>query len=132
MKAELEAMFQDFVLNERPEELITSINGIALPEDYLSFMSEHNGGEGPLGENNYGCFYRMEELQEANDDYEVTKWWPGYVVLGSDMSGQLWAYNPEKGIYCQIDSGNTDEDTYYTISDSFESFLIRMDEELQD
>ncbi|MBP1555833.1 MAG: hypothetical protein J6U30_07120, partial [Oscillospiraceae bacterium] len=81
MKAELEAMFQDFVLNERPEELITNINGIALPEDYLSFMSEHNGGEGPLGENNYGCFYRMEELQEVNDDYEVTKWWPGYVVL---------------------------------------------------
>ena len=49
--------------------------------------------------------------------------WPSYIVIGSDMSGQLWAYNPEKKIFCQIDSDNTDEDTYYTISKSFEEFL---------
>ena len=42
----------------------------------------------------------------------------------------LWAYNPEKRTYCQIDSCNTDDDTYYTVSDSFESFLINMDREL--
>ncbi len=24
-------------------------------------MSEHNGGEGPLGENNHGRFYKLEE-----------------------------------------------------------------------
>lgn len=41
-------------------------------------------------------------------------------------------YNPEKKIYCQIDSMNTDEDTYYTISNSFEEFLINMDKELAD
>ena len=46
------------------------------------------------------------------------------------MSGQLWAWNPEKRIWCQIDSCNIDEDTYYTISDSFEAFLANMDEEL--
>ncbi len=37
-----------------------------------------------------------------------------------------------KEIYCQIDSMNTDEDTYYTISSSFEEFLINMDKELVD
>ena len=42
----------------------------------------------------------------------------------------LWAYDPGKGVYCQIDSCNTDEDTYYMISGSLEEFLIRMDEEL--
>ena len=55
--------------------------------------------------------------------YEVQENWPGYVVIGSDMSGQLWAYCPENKTYCQIDSANTDPDTYYTISDSFENFL---------
>ena len=65
-----------------------------------------------------------------NDEYEVRKNWPGYVVIGSDMSGQLWAYNPEKKIYCQIDSCNNDDDTYYTVSYSFEEFLNKMDEEL--
>ena len=125
-----EEMFIEFEFNEKPDTLVTSINGVALPEDYLAFMKEHNGGEGSLGENNYGCFYRFEELEEVNDEYEVQTNWPGYVVIGSDMSGQLWAYNPEKEIYCQIDSENTDDDTYYTKSKSFEEFLNKMDEEL--
>lgn len=125
-----EEMFKEFEFNEEPETIITSINGLDLPEEYLAFMKEHDGGEGPLGEYNYGCFYRFEELEEVNEEYEVQTNWPGYIVIGSDMSGQLWAYNPEKKIFCQIDSDNTDEDTYYTISKSFEEFLNNMDEEL--
>lgn len=128
---QMEEIFKEFEFNEKPEEMITELNGMPLPEDYLAFMREHNGGEGPLGENNYGCFYRLEELAEVNAEYDVPNNWPGYVVLGSDMSGQLWAWNPEKRIWCQIDSGNIDEDTYYTISDSFEAFLANMDEELR-
>ena len=125
-----EEMFKEFEFNEKPESVLESVKGLELPDDYLDFMREHNGGEGPLGENNYGCFYRFEELEEVNDDYEVQDNWPGYVVIGSDMGGQLWAYNPEKKIYCQIDSMNTDEETYYTQAGSFEEFLRKMDEEL--
>ena len=43
-------MFKDFEFNEKPEELIYEVNGMVLPTDYLAFMKEHNGGEGPLGE----------------------------------------------------------------------------------
>ena len=124
----MEEMFKEFDFNEKPEEIIKEVNGISLPEEYLVFMSEHNGGEGPLGENNYGCFYKLEDLKEINDEYEVQKWWPGFVVIGSDMGDMLWGYNPEKKIYCQIDSCNTDEDTYFTVSASFEEFLEKMDE----
>lgn len=123
-------MFEAFEFNDRPEKMITEVNGLKLPQDYLSFMEEHNGGEGPLGENNYGCFYKLEELQEINEEYDVMNSWPGYIVIDSDMGGQLWAYNPSMGIYCQIDSTNTDEDTYDTVSKSLEEFLVRMDEEL--
>ena len=122
-------MFREFDFNEKPEELISDVNGIRLPDDYLAFMSEHNGGEGPLGENNYGRFFKLEELEKINDEYDVQHSWPGCVVIGG-IDDALWAYNPSKGIYCQIDSCNIDEDTYYTISDSFEEFLIKMDEEL--
>ena len=58
-----EEMFKEFEFNEEPETIITSINGLDLPEEYLAFMKEH-------------------------------------------------------------------EDTYYTISKSFEEFLNNMDEEL--
>ena len=126
----MEEMFKDFDFNDKPEEMITEVNGLALPEDYLDFMREHNGGEGPLGENNYGRFFRLEELEEINNEYDVPNSWPGYVVIGG-IDDALWAYNPEKKIYCQIDSCNIGEDTYYTVSDSFEEFLIKMDEELK-
>lgn len=126
----LEDMFKDFGFNEKPEEMISEVNGMKLPEDYLGFMSEHNGGEGPLGENNYGRFYMLEELEEINNEYDVQNSWPGYVVIGG-IDDALWAYNPDKKIYCQIDSFNTNEDTYYTVSTSFEEFLVNMDKELQ-
>lgn len=122
-------MFKEFEFNDRPEEMITEVNGMKLPEDYLDFMSEHNGGEGPLGEYNYGHFYMLEELEEINDEYDVKNSWAGYIVIGG-IDDTLWAYNPDKKIYCQIDSTNTDEDTYYTVSNSFEEFLVNMDNEL--
>ena len=123
-------MFREFDFNEKPEVMITEVNGALLPDDYLDFMRDHNGGEGPLGENNYGRFFRLEELEEINNDYDVPNSWPGYVVIGG-IDDALWAYNPSKGIYCQIDSCNIDDDTYYTISNCFEEFLIKMDEELK-
>ena len=131
MENKVESMFKDFEFNEKPEEVISDVNGVTLPDDYLSFMSEHNGGEGPLGENNYGCFYKLEELKDINEQYDVSNSWPGYVVIGG-IDDALWAYNPEKRIYCQIDSCNTNEDTFYTVSNSFAEFLIKMDEELAD
>ena len=129
MNDRMKLMFREFVFNEKPDRMIADVNGMALPEDYLEFMREHDGGEGPLGENNYGRFFRLEELKEINDEYDVSNSWPGYIVIGG-IDDALWAYNPGKGVYCQIDSCNTDEDTYYTVSGSFEEFLIRMDEEL--
>ena len=135
MNEKLIEMFKDFEFNEKPEGLISEVNGMTLPDDYLAFIREHNGGEGPFGENGYGCFYRIEELQEVNDDYEVNNWWPGHIVIGTDGGGELWAYKPDKKIYCQIDSCNIEDDsgdTYMTISPSLEEFLIKMDDELAD
>ena len=124
-------MFREFVFNEKPEKMITEVNGLELPDDYLAFMREHNGGEGLLGENNYGRFYKLEEVKDINDEYDVQSLWPGYIAIGG-IDDTLWVYNPDKKVYCQIDSCNIDEDTYFTISGSLEEFLNKMDEELAD
>ena len=98
--------------------------GFKLPDDYLSFMQEHHGGEGSLEENSYGCFFKLEELQKINDAYNVQK------LAGSHCDRlQLWVYYPEKRQHCRIDSCNTDDDTYVAISDSLMTFLLNMDKE---
>ena len=97
MDKALEEMFKEFEFNEKSEEMISEVNGMELPDDYLDFISEHNGGEGPMGQNNYGRFYKLEELEEINEAYDVKNSWPGYIVVGG-IDDTLWAYNPEKKI----------------------------------
>lgn len=67
----MDEMFKNFEFNEKSEISITEVNGIKLPSDYIDFMKEHNGGEGPIGNNNYGRFYKLEELEKINNEYEV-------------------------------------------------------------
>ncbi len=51
-------------------EIIEKINDVVLPNDYIEFMKKHNGGQGDIGET-WLILYRLEELQEINDDYEI-------------------------------------------------------------
>ena len=118
----MKEMLKDFNFNEAPAKMIRKVCGMDLPEDYLEFMSKHNGGEGPIGELGYGCLFRLEELEEINNEYKVKEYWPGYVVIGSDMGGMLWAYNPEEKYYCQIDSVSTD-DICFDVSETLKEFL---------
>ncbi len=90
-------------------EAVTEVNGIPLPEQYLAFMKQHNGGEGDLGET-WFVLYPLEELQQINDDYEVQKYLPGRVLIGSNGGGEFYG----------IDSrGN-----YFNVPESFEEKYI--------
>ncbi len=122
----MKELFKNFDFNEAPAQMIQTVNGMDLPDDYLEFMSEHNGGEGPIGEVGYGCFFRLEELEDCNTEYDVQKSWPGHIVIGSDMGGMLWAYCPEKEVYCQIDSCSISNDAYFDVSDSLQEFVEKI------
>ena len=58
-------MFEGFEFNEPATSDINEINGIKLPEEYLAFMQEHDGGEGSVGEA-YVVLYSLDELAELN------------------------------------------------------------------
>ncbi|MBE6753186.1 MAG: SMI1/KNR4 family protein [Ruminococcaceae bacterium] len=68
---------------------IASICGVALPSNYIEFMKLHNGGEGDIGET-WFVLFSLEELQEANDDYEIESYLPGHIIIGSNGSGELY------------------------------------------
>ena len=63
--------FKDFEFNEKSDYKIKEVNKVKLPQDYLDFMSIHNGGEGNIGDNAYGCFYKLEKLVEVNNELWV-------------------------------------------------------------
>ena len=82
-------MWSDFVFNGPYEgDIPTSINGVALPQEYIDFMSEHNGGEGDTG-SSWLVLFPVEELQEMNDEYEIGKYLKDKMIIGSNGAGEL-------------------------------------------
>lgn len=75
-------------------DVIEKINEVVLPKDYVEFMKKHNGGEGDIGET-WLILYSLEELQEINDDYEIEKFLPNHIIIGSDGGGELYGIDSQ-------------------------------------
>lgn len=81
-------------------EIIEKINDVVLPNDYIEFMKKHNGGQGDIDET-WLILYRLEELQEINDDYEIEVFLPGHIIIGSNGGGELYGID-NKGNYFNV------------------------------
>ena len=75
-------------------EGLASNLGVALPDDYLDFLRQHNGGEGFVGDN-YIIFWKTEELSDFNREYEVEKYAPGIFLFGSSGGGEGYGFDTQ-------------------------------------
>jgi hypothetical protein len=66
--------------------------GHGLPSDYVSFLHDHNGGEGVIGVN-YLILWKAEELSAFNHEYEVERYAPGLLLFGSDGGGEGYGFD---------------------------------------
>jgi hypothetical protein len=64
-----------------------------LPADYVQFLRQMNGGEGPLGENAYVVLSRVEQLGGMNAACEVAEFAPELFLFGSNGAGEAFAYD---------------------------------------
>lgn len=68
--------------------------GVELPEDYLAFLRDSNGGEGELGVQ--PCWFqiwRAEEVITCGRDYQVGEFAPGFFAFGGNGGGELLAFD---------------------------------------
>lgn len=68
-------------------------SGLLLPDDYVAFLRESNGGEGFIGENAYLILWPVEQLLELNTAYQVQEYAPGLLFFGSDGGGEAYAFD---------------------------------------
>lgn len=68
--------------------------GVGLPDDYLAFLRQHNGGEGFIGDN-YIIFWKAEELADFNREYQVEKYAPGVLLFGSNGGGEGYGFDTQ-------------------------------------
>jgi hypothetical protein len=63
-----------------------------LPDDYLQFLAQMNGGEGFVG-NNFLMAWPVEDLIQFNKDYVVDEAAPGLFLFGSSGGGEAFAFD---------------------------------------
>lgn len=91
---------------------IDKINNVTLPKQYLEFMKRHNGGEGDIGES-WFVLYRLEELQEINDDYEIAEYLPDHIIIGSNGAGELYGIDIDGNYFNVPDMIDEDDVTVF-------------------
>jgi len=67
--------------------------GICLPEAYKQFLQHADGGEGFIGQGAYIILWRVEELLEMNNAYQVSEYAHGLLIFGSDGGGEAFAFD---------------------------------------
>jgi len=65
--------------------------GVTFPPDYVTFMRESNGGEGPVGGKGYLILWPVEELVSANEDGKTGEFFPSWVFIGGNGGGEAVA-----------------------------------------
>ena len=105
-------------------EIIEKINDVVLPNDYIEFMKKHNGGQGDIGET-WLILYRLEELQEINDDYEIEVFLPDHIIIGSNGGGELYGID-NKGNYFNVPV-LIDEDDVAVLAHQFDDQKLAAD-----
>jgi len=63
-----------------------------LPEDYKELLSKHGPGEGFIGKQ-YLILWDASEIIQFNKEYEVKKYAPGFLLIGSNGGGEGFAFD---------------------------------------
>ena len=97
-----------------------------LPGDYLEFMEISNGGEGFIGENSYLSLWKIENLVDWNNKYDVHTYAPGYFIFASDGGGTAYAFSKTNSFIYHIEKISIDHSLIYDQGRSFESAYMNI------
>jgi hypothetical protein len=97
-------------------------NGQA-PSDYLEAFTRYRGWAGDVGKA-YLDVWNPEEIREANVNYRVEEFAPGFTIFASDGGNTAYAFERSSGnIYTFPFIGMTMDEPAVFLSPTFEGFL---------
>lgn len=87
MDEKIKALLSQFEFNEPASEIaiknVEEVLSINFPQEYYDFLLTSNGGEGVVGQS-YLVLWKIEDLVELNDAYDINEFAPGLLIIGSD------------------------------------------------
>jgi len=95
-----------------------------LPPEYLSLAEAFGGAEGFLGDL-YLRLYRVREIAEANHAYDVSSWFPGCLLFGSNGGGEAVGFLVKTGQVVKVPFIPLAEEFAEVLGDTFQDFICR-------
>ena len=93
--------------------------------DYLAFMHAHNGGEGPVGEENYVRLLRLDEIPAYNAACTDLEGVSGYLIFASDGGNTVYAFRGADAVV-EFDHIGLEPDEALHIAEDFTGFLTSL------
>lgn len=104
--------------------------GFSLPQEYVVFLKQTNGGEGIIGQNAYLILFAVDELMSLNEAYQVEHYVPGLLIFGSDGGGEAFAFNVRDAMrIVRVPFVGMGPSTIEPIADDFMSFIKYLSEQ---
>ena len=99
---------------------------VKFPKDYFDFMIEADGGEGSIGDN-YLTLWKVDEIPELNEAYNIQEFFPSLVVFGSDGANEAFAFSRgrKNTAIMQVPFVGTEDDVK-KLATSFVDFLKQL------
>jgi hypothetical protein len=72
--------------------LVRATTAKPLPEEFIEFLRQGNGGEGFLN-GRYAILWRAEELLDFNRDYQTAELAPDLFLIGTNGGGEAYAFD---------------------------------------
>jgi hypothetical protein len=110
------------------EAIFTPLN-FRPPDDYVGFMAETNGSEGPIGALGYLAIYSTQELLDCNAQTMTLE--PGILFFGTDRGGEGYAFEldtPSNGIVA-VEFADLDRTRAKSMGKTFAEFLEMLSSE---
>lgn len=101
--------------------------GLVLPDDCVEFLRMFDGGEGFVG-SQYLVLWGINELQQFNADYEVERYLPGYLLIGSDGGGEAYGFklNSNSWKVVRVPFIGMERESVKELGSSFSEFLTSL------
>lgn len=108
---------------------LISRSKINFPPDYIEFMHQSDGAEGPIGNERYLVLWPTKDILELNEQYHVNDFAPHLLVFGSDGGGEAFAFDrrTKPATIVRVPFIGLDEAVIY--GNRFDEFLTKLSEE---
>ena len=100
--------------------------GVVLPRDYIAFLEDSDGAEGPIGDQSYLRLWSSAEVADARSAYRLDELTPDLVAFGTDGGGIAYAFDYREPVppVVMVEFVALDYDAVFRVAPTFDDFLV--------